>query len=291
MKYKNVLIEMAHEQMVQSIYETSKIEGVPFTFPQTRDIITNEQKSSSKYSNYPIEFDIVIRLKRAYQMCLRIANDDTQYVSLDNILSINDTLGQYHYVSYGVLRNTQPTVAYGKHKYNPPEESDKKRQEWKKYLSQVKFTCDEIIEQFLYIIKEQCFNDTNKRTAIIITNILLLKRQIGFLRLNLDKIDLFSKCIFEYDHSKISITKAIDIIKNNFIVVNTRDTRKNILNLNDTSTNKRIIEKALENKNLTKYKLAMMLNTDNAHISRILSFTKKPSVELAKKIALVLEID
>jgi hypothetical protein len=129
MKFKNNKIEMAYDQMVQSIFELSKLEGVLFTFPQTKDIVDNELKSMKNYQNYSDDVDVVIRLKRAYKMCIRLANNNKTIISLDDILSINETLGQHGYISYGVLRNTQPDVRYGSKTYNPPEESGKLRKE------------------------------------------------------------------------------------------------------------------------------------------------------------------
>jgi hypothetical protein len=128
MVFKNAKIEMAHKEMVQSIFEISKIEGVPFTFPETKSIVELEYNAKiDKYNS--VDFDTIIRLKRAYQMCLRIANDENNFVLFSDMLAINQVLGQYAFINYGILRNTQPTVKYGEFIYNPPEESDEKRLE------------------------------------------------------------------------------------------------------------------------------------------------------------------
>jgi hypothetical protein len=127
MKFKNDKIEMAHSCMVQSIFEVSKLEGIPYTFPQTEQIILKEHDANIK--GLSSDFDTIIRLKRGYQMSLRLANDDNNFISFNDILSLNETIGQYHYLSYGVLRTVQSPVKYGENVYNPPEESDEKRKE------------------------------------------------------------------------------------------------------------------------------------------------------------------
>ncbi|GHU49304.1 hypothetical protein FACS189459_0480 [Bacilli bacterium] len=288
MLFKNKKIEMAHSCMVQNIYEISKLEGIPYTFPQTEQIVLKESLANLKSRS--VDFDTIIRLKRGYQMVLRIANNDDNYIVFNDILTINDIIGQYHYIDYGILRNTQPSIKYGEHTYNPPEENDSKRAEWKKYLTINKNTIDEIIEQLLYIIKEQCFNDGNKRTAILVTNIMLLKKNIGMLELDLDKIELFSETIFKYDHDIINLKEAIEIIKNNFIIANVHDRREklSIINHNEQINE---IEEALRTNNISKSQLAKMIGYDRSNINRILNFKLKPSVRIAKLISNILKIE
>jgi hypothetical protein len=127
MKFKNNKIEMAHSHIVESVYEMLKLEGVPYTFPQTQQIVLKEY--DAKVGGTSIDFDTVIRLKRGYQMCLRLANDDNNFISYNDILALNETIGQYQYILYGILRKNQPIVRYGENIYNPPEESDEKRSE------------------------------------------------------------------------------------------------------------------------------------------------------------------
>ncbi|MDR0857173.1 MAG: Fic family protein [Mycoplasmataceae bacterium] len=288
MKFRNEKIEMAHSCMIQSIYEVSKIEGVPFTFPQTEQIVLKEH--DAKFERNSIDFDTVIRLKRGYEMCLRLANDEDNFITFNDIASLNQVIGQYAYISYGVLRTTQPAVRYGENVYNPPEESDTKRSEWKKYLTITKTSIDSILEQFFYIIKEQCFNDGNKRTAILVTNVLLLKRNIGFLELDLNKINLFSETIFKYDHNIITIKEAIKVIKDNFIVSNIHD-RRTIPHFDEHKEQIHELEESLRTNNITKNQLAKMVGYDPSNLNKILSFKIQPSVRIAKLIGDILKID
>jgi prophage maintenance system killer protein len=158
------------------------------------------------------------------------------------------------------------------------------------YLTKVKTSIDSIIEQFFYIIKEQCFNDGNKRTAILVTNVLLLKKNIGFLELDLDKMQLFSETIFKYDHNKIKLKEATQIIKDNFIVVNILD-RKQKITIQDNKEKIYEIEESLRTFNLSKNQLAKMLDCDASNLNRILSFKVKPSIRIAKLIGDILKID
>ena len=52
-----------------------------------------------------------------------------------------------------------------------------------------------------------------------------------------------------------------------------------------------ILKKALANKGLTKYKVAKLLGISESYVNRIISGERKPSTEVAQKVAELLEFD
>lgn len=52
-----------------------------------------------------------------------------------------------------------------------------------------------------------------------------------------------------------------------------------------------ILKKALESKGLTKYKVAKLLGISESYVNRIISGERKPSVEVAQKVAELFELD
>jgi ribosome-binding protein aMBF1 (putative translation factor) len=119
---------------------------------------------------------------------------------------------------------------------------------------------------------------------------LLLKKNIGFLELDLNKINLFSETIFKFDHDKISLQEAIKIIKENFIVTDTSDRRKKPIFV-DNSSKISEIEEAFRTYNISKNELSKMIGCDASNLNKIIKFKIKPSVDIAKRIGDVLKIE
>ena len=77
---------------------------------------------------------------------------------------------------------------------------------------------------------------------------------------------------------------------NDIVMLVEADSRDNIEYISKTKVAK-AIEKGLSNKGYTKYQMAFILGVDRSYITHIIKGERTPSVEMAKRIATMLDFD
>ncbi|MDR0426961.1 MAG: type II toxin-antitoxin system HicB family antitoxin [Clostridiales bacterium] len=78
--------------------------------------------------------------------------------------------------------------------------------------------------------------------------------------------------------------------ENNLVMLVEADTQDNIVYFRQNEF-PQFFDNALKNKGYTKYQVAQILGVDKAYIGRIAKGSRSPSVDMAKRIATLLEID
>jgi hypothetical protein len=83
-------------------------------------------------------------------------------------------------------------------------------------ISNNKYTSDDVISLMADMMKEQCFRDGNKRTALIFANTLLLQKNLGYIRVDNKKEYIAN--ILDYYENKITNKQFVEKINNGFYV-------------------------------------------------------------------------
>ncbi|GHU32725.1 hypothetical protein FACS1894166_06650 [Bacilli bacterium] len=140
---------------------------------------------------------------------------------------------------------------------------------------------DNIIAFFAKLCKTQCFNDGNKRTALIFCNAILVQKNMDVIRV-VNHVAFARKLVNYYeDENKIDefVQYVIETSKISF-------DRKPIYKQSVGNT----IASLMGYYGLNENKLAIITGVDRSHINKIIKGIRKPSIQLAKSIAKALHI-
>lgn len=209
-KNKNILL--AKKYMVESIYRSANIEGIGMTFPETQTICDGMSVSGHSVD----DINAVNDLKNAWRW---IFDNIDESVDVNSLCSINRICGKFTVINAGSIRDRydepiRVPLFDGKDFYPelPPEKEviDNRIKE---------ITTDKTIESatdlFCYVCKAQFFNDGNKRTATLFSNMFMIQNGLGILSIPVDKkLEFYNALTLFYDNdSNISILK--DFLKKN----------------------------------------------------------------------------
>lgn len=167
---------LAKKYMVESVFRAANVEGIDVTFPETQAICDGMSVGGHKIE----EVEAVVDLKHAWQWCF--ANPQAQ-ISLDTLQTINRIVGKMTVINAGSLRDRYDTpiyvtLRYGE-RYAPPlPQADMISKDLVHILASEE-ALDNALELFRYVAKGQFFNDGNKRTATIVTNLYMIQNGLG----------------------------------------------------------------------------------------------------------------
>ena len=167
---------LAKKYMVESVFRAANVEGIGVTFPETQAICDGMSVGGHKIE----EIEAVVDLKHAWQWCFE--NTQTQ-IGLDTLKMINQIAGKMTVINAGSLRDQYDTPIYVtlRHgeRYTPPlPQADLISSDLVRILTSEN-TLDNALELFCYVAKGQFFNDGNKRTATIVTNLYMIQNGLG----------------------------------------------------------------------------------------------------------------
>lgn len=167
---------LAKKYMVESVFRAANVEGIGVTFPETQAICDGMSVGGYKIE----EVEAVVDLKHAWQWCF--TNHQAQ-ISLDTLQTINRIAGKMTVINAGSLRDqcdapVYVTLRYGE-RYAPPlSQVDAISQDLVSLLAS-EDALDNALELFCYVAKGQFFNDGNKRTATVVTNLYMIQNGLG----------------------------------------------------------------------------------------------------------------
>lgn len=187
-------LEFARINMKKIIYDQAVLEGVGTTFPDTEAIIDN-----GKVNNVSAE-DVqkIINLKHAWQFIIDkdVIQSPSDYYLCSYIARLVNE-GLLGILDGGRIRGVPVTI--GGSTYIPPLPfEDKVKQDIKDILVLDIEDIDKAIELCLYVMKNQIYNDGNKRTAIIFANHYLISKGKGLLVVDYNKVSEFKKHLVAY---------------------------------------------------------------------------------------------
>lgn len=195
-------IAYAKRNLVDSIYNSAKLEGLNVTFPETYTIL-----EKAKMQNVDISaVSTILNLKHAWQFLLKNIEES---ITLDFIKDLHYEIAKDEALAWGELRTGR--VGIGGTDYIPPipEEGEVKT----KLLAfeKINNATERAIERMLWMMKAQLFWDGNKRTASLIANKDLINHGKGILTIREKDILEFNTLLSHY-YSTDEKTDLINMI-------------------------------------------------------------------------------
>lgn len=185
-------VKLAKHRLNRIIYSQALLEGMSLNYENVKPIIENDVVKDMK----PTDILKIMNLKNAWNFILE-KDIIMSKIDLHLISSIARIVNEGFYHELGILR-TIP-VAIGGCKYTPPIPNEQMAsKDVAKIFRRRKSDLDKAIDICLYLIKNQLFNDGNKRTAIIVANQYLIQKGRGLLIIPDKKVEQFRKLLVEY---------------------------------------------------------------------------------------------
>ena len=171
---KNLML--AKKYMVESIFRAANVEGIGVTFPETQAICDGMSVGGHKIE----DIEAVVDLKHAWQWCFEHPMAE---INLETLQTINRIAGKMTVINAGCLRDRydtpiHDTLRYGE-RYVPPLPQEDMIIHDLTVIADTDAGINQALELFCYVAKGQFFNDGNKRTATILTNLYMIRNGLG----------------------------------------------------------------------------------------------------------------
>lgn len=199
----------AKRNLVDSIWKEARLEGLPFTFPETQTIVEGMHLAGKKNDDI-----IKVRnLKHGWEFLF----DSIDYpLDFRYIKQMNHEIGKEGVVlNAGMLRNMDVSIGGTDWKPGIPEE-EMVIGELEEILS-MHCTTDKAITLMLYLMRSQLFADGNKRTAQLCANQIMIQSGRGIIAVPVNELQDFTELLIEYyvtnrmtDIKKFIYDKCID---------------------------------------------------------------------------------
>ncbi len=193
----------AKRNIVDSIWKSANLEGIPVTFPETQAIYDGLNVGHLRID----EIQAINNLKHAWQYIIYSMNSS---INLKFIESIHAFVGANIVEQPGKLRIYD--VSMGGTNWNPELPSEEKINDlidkYNNELDKGNIT-DAIFTFMCKLMKMQAFNDGNKRTSMLAANHQLIKYGKGIISISDENRIEFGTKLIEYyeDESKIENLK------------------------------------------------------------------------------------
>ena len=171
---KNLML--AKKYMVESIFRAANVEGIGVTFPETQAICDGMSVGGHKIE----DIEAVVDLKHAWQWCFEHPMAE---INLETLQTINRIAGKMTVINAGCLRDAYDTpihvtLRYGERYVPPLPQADTIIHDLT-VIADAGTDIEQALELFCYVSKGQFFNDGNKRTATILTNLYMIRNGLG----------------------------------------------------------------------------------------------------------------
>lgn len=193
---KNILL--AKKYMVESIYRSANIEGIGMTFPETQTICDGMSVSGHSVD----DINAVNDLKNAWRW---IFNNPDSDIGIETLCQLNRIAGKFTVINAGSVRDMydEPirVPLYEGKDYYPPLPPPKEE-----INALIKDTIkdnsiDNALNLFCLVCKMQIFNDGNKRTATLISNMFMMQNGLGILSIPVEKkLEFYNALTNYYDN-------------------------------------------------------------------------------------------
>ena len=203
-------LDFARANMKSNIYDQAILEGVATSFPQTEDIIENGTVNGMTAT----DVQKILNLKHAWEFILDV--DVISYPSDYSILChIAKLVNEGFFQDGGRIRGVPVTI--GGTSYIPPMpiESVVKENIAEIVKSETE-PIEKAIKLCLYCMKDQIFNDGNKRASVIFANHYLISQGGGMIIIPEKYVPEFKKLLVAYYEDK-NTGEITEFMKNNCI--------------------------------------------------------------------------
>lgn len=212
-------ILLAKKYMVESIYRSANIEGVGMTFPETQTICDGMSVSGHTID----EINTVNDLKNAWRWIFQNIDND---INVNTLCMLNQIAGKYTVINAGSFRTMydEPirVPLFDGENYYPPLPAEKNiiDNEIKNII--VEKTLKSALDLFCYVCKKQIFNDGNKRTATLFSNMYMIQNCFGILSIPVDRKLDFYNALTGYYHDEANKDILVSFLRDYCITGNSR---------------------------------------------------------------------
>ena len=200
-------IFLAKKILVNSIYNSAKLEGINITFPETQTILNGVNVPNVRLD----DITCILNLRDAWKEVLNNINVE---LNLEYICKINSFISRNESLEWGVLRTGQVGISGTNYIPNIPNENDVK-ENLNKILSIENITL-RAIKYMLYGMRSQLFWDGNKRTSMIIANKIMIENGKGIITIKEENLLEFNTLLTNYYNTN-NEEEIINFIYNNCI--------------------------------------------------------------------------
>ena len=199
---------LAKKILVNSIYNSAKLEGINVTFPETQTILDGVNVPNVKLD----DITCILNLRDAWR---EILNNINHNLDLDYICKINSFVSRNESLEWGTLRTGKVGISGTNYIPNIPDKENVIKDI--NNIMKIENITLRAIKYMLYGMRSQLFWDGNKRTSMIIANKIMIQNGKGIITVNENKLLEFNKLLTEYYNTN-NDTKIINFIYNNCIV-------------------------------------------------------------------------
>ena len=162
----------AKRNIIDYIWKSANLEGISATYPDTESIFEGLAPEG-----FAVKDILAINnLKRAWYFISEHLGVEVNYVL---VCHINSIIGGTDWVP------------------NIPEEEQVKEQ-LKRIQREYSTITEQAIELMLYLMRSQLFNDGNKRTAMMVANLLTMTHGVGIISIPINHQNEFRKKLVDY---------------------------------------------------------------------------------------------
>lgn len=199
---------LAKRNIVDTIWKSALLEGIPITFPETQTIY-----DGGNIAHLGIDqLQIINNLKHAWKFCIMTINDN---INLNYISSIHSLIGTNLVESPGMMRIYDANM--GGTKWKPELPSKERMEQLLKEYSNNEIITDGAITLMCKLMKLQYFNDGNKRTAMLIANHEMIKNGKGIISIAKEFKEEFGEKLIAYYENEDKLEKLKQFIYGNCI--------------------------------------------------------------------------
>jgi Fic family protein len=193
----NYYLLLAKKDRVDFVYNTSALEGNPFTYPEVQTLLEGITVGGHKLSDE----QMVLNQNESVELLFELVSKNEFKISKDIFCKLHEKVSYKEALTYGRFR--EGNVNIGGTEYKPPnsQELDMIFDSGIKKIKQLKNPLIKAIIFFLFGAKNQFFYDGNKRTSRLMMNGILLNS--GYPVLNIkakDKLEFNTKMIAFYEN-------------------------------------------------------------------------------------------
>ncbi len=196
---KQKAIMLASKMLPEYVFDTSKLENNPLTFPEVKTLIDGITIGGHKVS----DVEQVLNIKNAWISLLHLIKNDSFFPSLKNFNLINSIIAKDEAIYAGAFRNGATGIS-GTKNYIAPLHSNLESI----FLNEMHIILDnfspteQAIRIFLWGALNQFYWDGNKRTSRIIANGILINEGIGVFNIKSSDILEFNTLMIDFYDSK-----------------------------------------------------------------------------------------
>ncbi len=183
-------IFLAKKVLVNSIYNSARLEGCNITFPDTQTILDGVSVAGLRIQ----DVEVVLNLRDAWRFVL---SNIEKPLEIDYLSKVNYYVARNQSLDWGVLRYGEVGITGTEYKPPIPQRAEVIHALNDIIQENIGIT-ERAIKLFLWACRSQLFWDGNKRTSLLAANKLLISEGRGILMIAEKQLAQFNRLLTEF---------------------------------------------------------------------------------------------